>query len=703
MPLFFSTRKALRYVYRSGRAAFRSLNHIPALLFLLLLLYLISVYLTACLMIHKKQPLWSIADATRLFESHHPLLSTTYIPLPFQQNLPPENSILATLYDPRLIPALWLHTIRDKLENDRRGFETDLSLPFRWESYLDILPLVVSPFLAPARVESCSSFRKKYHIGLETGDYCSDNGKHKVPPGFPGIQITGPTDDSIDERGREFFGANYLIQLDTVPDRAVLLGVGPENTNNYKALVVPLHPVLSLYLRMDVISLVEKYMQSCIDCTTISLTEELNKLQNAWSESDAQIDFKTEFDLTRDSTRTEYGSLDDQVNLNRSDFSLSYEHAQQYFDKRVHKRNPSADNLDLKLAINAGELTIDNNSGKYFHEAQLLGSSKGSHFDWRFFKKSHYSTYEHQAILHRLSRAWLRFANLIGLSTWLAHGTLLGWYWNGFNMPWDQDLDVQMTMKSLFLLARNYNQSVVVDFNDLSETSGVHLYFVDVSPHVFDRENGNGKNVIDARFIDMASGLYVDITGLAITNDYWMTHKLSGTRNSALLHKVFDKEYSNVVKSALDDPQYINEYLRSLNVIESQAWEDGHLYNCKNFHFYNMLELAPLRKTTFEGEQAYVPANFERLLQREYTKGTFATEYGDWIFRPALGLWVPRKTCKNDYRGSKCRDESVLLEKEATRSIRLTRRNRYHGSLLTTIRADSWMLDRNLLLQQFRI
>lgn len=699
MPFFFFTCKALRYVYRSGRAALRSLNPVPALIFLLLLLYLVSVYLTACLVIDKKHTLWSITDATRFFESPHAQLPTTYLPLPFQQSSPPENSILATLYDPRLLPALWVHTIRHRLEKDRLGLETELFLPFRWESFLDLLPLVVSPALAPAIIENCATFRKTFHIGLETGEYCSENGKHKSLPGFPGIRITGPTDHGLDERGRAFVGANYLIHLDAVPERAVLLGIGAGNSHQ-KALVVPLYHVLSLYLRVDVILLVERYLENCIGCNTISLTEELVELQKSWTESDAKIDFKSGFDVNKDSTRTEYGSLDDQIALDPTDFSISNEDAQHYFDKRVHERNPWADDLELKLAINAGEPTSDNNSGKYFHEAQLLGSPKGSHYDWRFFKKSDYSTYEHQAILHRLSRAWLRFANLIGLNTWLAHGTLLGWYWNGFNMPWDLDLDVQTTMKSLLLLARNYNQSVVVDFSDVSETSGVHLYFVDVSPHVFDRVNGNGKNVIDARFIDMHSGMYVDITGLAITNDYWMTYNRSRTRNSALLHKVFDTEYPNVIKSALKDPEFINEYLSSLNVIESQTWENGHLYNCKNFHFYNMLELTPLRKTTFEGELAYVPAYAKCLLQREYAKGTFAREYRDWIFRSALGLWVPKKTCKNDYRGSDCRDESVLLEKQATRSIRLTRRNRYDGTLLNIVRADPWMLERNLLLQQ---
>ncbi|SGZ55175.1 CIC11C00000005882 [Sungouiella intermedia] len=701
MPLLFLIRKFLRYVYRSNRVALRSLNRLPNILFLLLSLYLISAYLTACLVIEKKSTPWSIVEATRLFESHHPDLDKSYLPLPYQQNLPQEKSILATLYDPRLIPALWLHVIRDRLEKDRLGFDAKLSLPFRWESYLDLLPLVVSPALTASNIESCASFRRAFHIGMDTTAFCRENGEHKALLGFPGVKIIGPTDGGLNDRARAFVGANYLIHLDKVPERAVLLGVGPSKSDKRKAVVVPIKYIPSVYLRMDVISLVEEYLESCVDCSTITLTNELERLENIWEVSDTQINFKSGFELQRDSIRIEHGSLKERVHLDPTDFTLSYQDVQQYFNTRVHERNPWANDLDLKMALNAGALTKDNNSAKYFHEALLLSSSRGSHFDWRFFKKSTYSIYEHQAILHRLSRAWLRFSNLVGLDSWLAHGTLLGWYWNGFNMPWDQDLDVQMSMKSLFLLGRNHNQSVVVDYTDVSETTGVHLYFVDVSPHIFDRENGNGKNVIDARFIDMSSGMYVDITGLAITNDYWLTYNASRTRNSELLHKVFDTEYSNAIKSAREHPDYINDYLNSLNIIESETWEKGHLYNCKNFHFYNMLELSPLQKTTFEGEQAFVPANSERLLQREYIKGTFATEYGNWIFRPALGLWVHKKTCKNDYRGNDCRDAAVLLEESSTRSMRLTRKNRLDGVLLRDVRADPWMMERNELLQKF--
>ena len=69
----------------------------------------------------------------------------------------------------------------------------------------------------------------------------------------------------------------------------------------------------------------------------------------------------------------------------------------------------------------------DNAETKYFHEPggnDLLG-----HYDIRYFKEL--DTYENrrEAQLHMV-RAYLEFFQEKGLETWLAHGTLLGWWWN---------------------------------------------------------------------------------------------------------------------------------------------------------------------------------------------------------------------------------------------------------------------------------
>lgn len=65
---------------------------------------------------------------------------------------------------------------------------------------------------------------------------------------------------------------------------------------------------------------------------------------------------------------------------------------------------------------------------KYFHEPgndHLLG-----HYDQRYFK-SIVSYEERTDTLHHMIRAYLCTFRELGIETWVAHGTLLGWWWNG--------------------------------------------------------------------------------------------------------------------------------------------------------------------------------------------------------------------------------------------------------------------------------
>ena len=70
----------------------------------------------------------------------------------------------------------------------------------------------------------------------------------------------------------------------------------------------------------------------------------------------------------------------------------------------------------------------DQGMPKYFHEPG--GSELGNHYDSRFY--SGIDTYENKrdTQLHML-RAYFTFFAEASMETWLAHGTLLGWWWNG--------------------------------------------------------------------------------------------------------------------------------------------------------------------------------------------------------------------------------------------------------------------------------
>lgn len=64
---------------------------------------------------------------------------------------------------------------------------------------------------------------------------------------------------------------------------------------------------------------------------------------------------------------------------------------------------------------------------KYFQEAQERGVLH--HYDSRFQHGMLMDANRTDAQTHMM-RAYLEFSKEHGLETWLAHGTLLGWWWN---------------------------------------------------------------------------------------------------------------------------------------------------------------------------------------------------------------------------------------------------------------------------------
>ncbi|KAI5965893.1 MNN4 [Candida pseudojiufengensis] len=245
---------------------------------------------------------------------------------------------------------------------------------------------------------------------------------------------------------------------------------------------------------------------------------------------------------------------------------------------------------------------------KYFDEARLLGTSHGDHYDWRFFNGIRLGSTEQLLTLHRLVRAWSSFTRKNGINTWIAHGSLLSWYWNGIAFPWDNDIDVQMPIMDLHKLSLNFNQTLIVE----DPKDGFGRYFVDCGTFLSLREKGNGLNNIDARFIDIDTGMYIDITALSISNtkppDYYLE----------TLPTDFKKDDKNWIPT--------NEKLQ--------------IYNCRNNHFTPLEDISPLIKTIVEGEFAYIPKRLSNILSTEYKHGLSSDNFEKHVFIPKLRLWI---------------------------------------------------------------
>ncbi|KAI1201999.1 LicD family-domain-containing protein [Nemania serpens] len=351
---------------------------------------------------------------------------------------------------------------------------------------------------------------------------------------------------------------------------------------------------------------------------------------------------------------------------------LKIQQQQQQQQKQQQKQQEKKPHQKQKTKTSAA---APPHEGKYFHEPGW--DLESGHYDARYFRgKVPYE--QHRPALRYLVRSYLTTFRDLGAETWLAHGSLLGWWWNGRIMPWDYDLDVQVSVATLALLGERYNRSLYeyeyevdgdeavllgvaspesesgsesgsggssgrISARDDSGSDGnvnansdrgtsdggsgsdirqgeggggpppppptttttkiKRTYLLDVNPHYGALTKGNGANIIDARWIDTSTGLFIDITGLRER-----------------------------------DPE------RSPGV-----------WSCKNNHRYRTSDLWPLRRTEFEGVEAWIPYSFDKILADEYgPKSLVNQEWAGHRWMPELKEWVkvPKKKQKKKKKPS---------------------------------------------------
>lgn len=261
----------------------------------------------------------------------------------------------------------------------------------------------------------------------------------------------------------------------------------------------------------------------------------------------------------------------------------------------------------------------------------------GWHYDWRFFngalnyKKNGWSKAEliirTNTILDRLLRNWNRFAEEKGIITWIMHGPLLSWYWDGLMFPFDVDIDIQMPMLELARLSKDYNQTLVLE--DPSE--GYGKFLIDIGTYIHNRGISKKSNHIDARFVDVDSGIYIDITGLS--------------------------------KSDANTPEeYNNNEL--VNIDKGIKDENVEIYNDRRKHFYTLEQLSPLKYSMMGGVPVYVPLTITDRLIFEYSKGLSSYEFHDWFFIHRINLWLRKEQVATAFDPNDINNEEGNLDKE---------------------------------------
>jgi hypothetical protein len=77
-------------------------------------------------------------------------------------------------------------------------------------------------------------------------------------------------------------------------------------------------------------------------------------------------------------------------------------------------------------------------------------------------------------------------------------------------LPWDSDIDVQVSETTIAYLAKYYNMT---EYHfSLPEIETGRNYLLEINPHYNIRGTEDKFNVIDARWIDTDTGLFIDIS-----------------------------------------------------------------------------------------------------------------------------------------------------------------------------------------------
>lgn len=331
----------------------------------------------------------------------------------------------------------------------------------------------------------------------------------------------------------------------------------------------------------------------------------------------------------------EFVVTDYEISLKHEDFLVEPSEVLLALHTKENER-PLTRHEDIFRKAVLTSLLYGNESLKFFTEAKVFDTTVGDHYDWRFFNGIDYQSEENALSLHRLIRTWLSFTRKLGLKTWVAHGSLLAWHFNGMNFPWDDDVDVQMPIQDLLKLSEHFNQSMIVEDTE----DGFGRFFLDCSTPITAREHGNGMNNIDARFIDVDSGLYIDITGLAVSNEKISSRYQDSVPQVIMNLRVDFKDVSNTMR----------------------------FYNCKNRHFVSLSEISPLVRTFFDGEVAYVPKNYATIISHEYKDGLTRRQHLGRIYLGQLRIWVHQSILMPFLRNPTEWDAYFANKKSQTRS-----------------------------------
>lgn len=604
------------------------------------------------------------------------MYNTTHYTIPYHLV---RESPAAYEYDPRLTNSVYMLQLMEKAHS-----LSDVKLPFSWYDWVDLTQLNEFIGLEPQAKPHCKypcgdttdlrksrrspasskrgsrRRRKAKDTAMKCDDYCEED-VSRDSPGFKVFDLNKLSSESM----KRLHVKSYLYSSANLPN--------------------------SLVFTTD-----RGNVQVAID-KTMSANMVKSGLLRQFTER-----FGSSFNPTELANRFESLMTHDKP-LKQRPYRIELEHESFFFDAPNYLKTSkpvTPNQVEFHKALEISLHVQDEKLWRHFHEP-MVRTGAPSHYDARFFNGYVGLNERRQTILSRLLKTWTKLCENADLRAWIAHGALLSHNINGMTFPWDADIDVQMPFADLAKLTELYNASVIVE----DPKTGYGRYYLDINYSITHRSKGHGLNNIDGRFIDISSGLYIDITGLAVAPKKIANRfaELYGTVNVDDIELISDPNiiidgyydtFNNKQEPGNDDSglealvaeaeheQGEEELENEMQQLDRGALEKRalgriltpdqryslnyylQLYTCKNNHFYRLRELSPLRLTYHDKVPVYVPKDVESVLNSEYERQLkLCMSYGPFTYLTQLRMWTStsylRRTL-HDHRKSK--DKNLLTQ-----------------------------------------
>ena len=546
-------------------------------------------------------------------------------------------------YDPRFTLSIYLNEIKNQYLEKNPKNEKDkgheIVVPFSWSDWVD-LDMLNEEFRKPQESrKTCEYLKLTHHIPAQDPNYCinsydvtqEDLEEMNLPSTefLPGFAVKKSPTNKASNEVRMLEGKAHLLTYAKNPLKMNFLsrnGIYEANIDGKQRLVDS--DLFETFLQRKniqnydakfILNPVKEFedLLNSVEPTPLGPEDDAYGMSEKIKEKDETKSRQlylpeSAFDYQQDKVESQINEYETRLNLLKDLTTNELHFDEQTINQNKLSRNERMYYNGLKYA---NSFPADNEE-TYFRMARLNFDSNdkyhdaGWHYEWRFFNgamrylKKGWNREEliirDKVLLDRIFRNWFKFTAEKGIISWIAHGTLLAWYWDGLLFPFDEDIDIQMPVEELARLSKLYNQTLIVE--DINE--GFGKYFIDCSTFLHHRTETKNQNHIDARFIDIDTGSYIDITGIGISDEQ------------------APEKYNSIVEAA------------------AQEGKPKPVYNCRHLHFTSYNEASPLKYTMLGGVPLYIPNNIESILKDEYLEGMSSYTYRGYYYVDKMNLWI---------------------------------------------------------------